>query len=268
MSLNTLPFEIFTLFTVPLAEHKVPYVITGSVAAIFYEEPRLTLDIDIVIGTTLQTIKQFSDIFPEPEFYTPPRETLLSEAGKEQNGAFNVIHVSSGFKADFFLCGEDEFFQWAVANGRTVDFQQNKVIIAPPEYVIIKKLQYYHKGKPQKHLTDIQRIVRQSGSAINFLLLENYINRFAVADEWRMADNAKNKHVQDNTCFNPEFPTSHLSGEEKLIQSLNLYFLAWEMKKAGLKMQLPELSDEALEKKVAEIFMKAGGAKFYDNPKF
>ncbi|MBI2416605.1 MAG: hypothetical protein HYV28_01630 [Ignavibacteriales bacterium] len=183
-----LPFKLFTLFTVPLSQHKVPYVITGSVAAIFYGEPRLTHDIDIVIGITLQTIKQFSDIFPEQEFYTPPLETLLSEAKREQYGAFNVIHISSGFKADFFLCGEDEFLQWAVANGRTVDFQKNKVIIAPPEYVIIKKLQYYHEGKSQKHLTDIQGIIRHSGTEINYVLLEKYINMFALAEEWRMAN--------------------------------------------------------------------------------
>ncbi|MBI2416604.1 MAG: hypothetical protein HYV28_01625 [Ignavibacteriales bacterium] len=82
-----------------------------------------------------------------------------------------------------------------------------------------------------------------------------------------MVDFEEDDQNKGNSTFNPEFPTRHLSGEEKLIQSMNLYFSAREMKKAGLKMQHPELTEEELEKKVTEIFIRASGAKFYDNPK-
>lgn len=41
--------ETFKLFVVPLENHGIEYFVTGSTASIVYGEPRLTLDIDLVV---------------------------------------------------------------------------------------------------------------------------------------------------------------------------------------------------------------------------
>ncbi len=41
--------ELFLLFVRPLNRAGIRYVVTGSVAAIFYGEPRLTHDVDFVV---------------------------------------------------------------------------------------------------------------------------------------------------------------------------------------------------------------------------
>jgi hypothetical protein len=41
--------ELFQLFVRPLQQAGFRYIVTGSVAAIFYGEPRLTLDVDLVV---------------------------------------------------------------------------------------------------------------------------------------------------------------------------------------------------------------------------
>ena len=41
--------ELFLLFVRPLNRANIRYIVGGSVAAIFYGEPRLTLDVDFVV---------------------------------------------------------------------------------------------------------------------------------------------------------------------------------------------------------------------------
>ena len=41
--------ELFLLFIRPLNRAAIRYVVSGSVAAIFYGEPRLTNDVDFVV---------------------------------------------------------------------------------------------------------------------------------------------------------------------------------------------------------------------------
>ncbi len=41
--------EPFLIFTRKLGHMGIPYMISGSVAAIFYGEPRMTNDVDIIV---------------------------------------------------------------------------------------------------------------------------------------------------------------------------------------------------------------------------
>ncbi|KAF0151151.1 MAG: hypothetical protein FD143_2186 [Ignavibacteria bacterium] len=50
---------------------------------------------------------------------------------------------------------------------------------------------------------------------------------------------------------------NNLTAEQRLIESLRLYFLARELKKAALKTLEPNMSEEEIEKKVKEIFSNA-----------
>ncbi len=50
---------------------------------------------------------------------------------------------------------------------------------------------------------------------------------------------------------------SQMSPEKKLEISLRLYYSARDLKKAALKKDHPELTEEEIEKKVKEIFLYA-----------
>ena len=45
------------------------YFVTGSIATIFFGEPRLTNDIDVVIDLPQSRTAEFCAAFPAPEFY-------------------------------------------------------------------------------------------------------------------------------------------------------------------------------------------------------
>ncbi|MCX6167707.1 MAG: hypothetical protein NTX65_00065 [Ignavibacteriales bacterium] len=47
------------------------------------------------------------------------------------------------------------------------------------------------------------------------------------------------------------------NSEQKLIESLKLYFLARELKIIGLKMVNPNLTEQQIQEKVKEIFLNA-----------
>lgn len=99
---------------------------------------------------------------------------LAVEADRECRGHFNVIHIPTGLKADFYPAKVDETFAWAWLNKIPVESDAGPVNLAPPEYVILWKLIFYKEGKSQKHLRDIARIlaVQRELPHQDFLLAE------------------------------------------------------------------------------------------------
>jgi predicted nucleotidyltransferase component of viral defense system len=114
----------------------------------------------------------------------PPKEIILNEIARESRGHFNIIHHETGFKADIYLSGNEEFQKWALENTIQIDFYGSKLPIAPLEYVIIKKLIFYREGKAQKHLNDIKAILEQSKDLIDFKILKKCLKQFELNDEW------------------------------------------------------------------------------------
>lgn len=61
--------ELSLLFVRPLNELGLRYIVSGSVAAILYGEPRLTHDVDFVIFLRLEDVRRLRQMFPSPEFF-------------------------------------------------------------------------------------------------------------------------------------------------------------------------------------------------------
>ena len=48
------------------------------------------------------------------------------------------------------------FERWAFKNRRPLTVGETPIWLAPPEYVIIHKLEFYREGRSEKHLRDIR----------------------------------------------------------------------------------------------------------------
>ncbi len=59
-----------------------------------------------------------------------------------------------------------------------------KFWLAPIEYVILRKLEYYREGESEKHLRDISSIIAVSLNEIDFKMLEEQIDIRMLAKEW------------------------------------------------------------------------------------
>lgn len=159
-------------------------MVTGAVAVIIYGEPRLTHDLDLVLELNKQHIPQLIQIFKQEDFYCPPEEVLLVEAKRDQNGHFNLIHHATGFKADVYLAGTEFLHKWAMERRRSIEFEEEKIWVAPPEYVILRKMQYYREGGSDKHLKDIRSILEISADQVDRSTLEKLLNEKGLSDLW------------------------------------------------------------------------------------
>jgi hypothetical protein len=179
--------SLLSIFVSRLEKLEVPYAVTGAVASIIYGEPRLTNDVDVIIMMQAQDIEKFVQAFPAMEFYCPPAEVLRIEMRRSRRGHFNLIHHETGTKADIYLAGEDELHRWALSKRRDLVVEGERVKVAPPEYVIVRKLEYYREGGSEKHLRDIAGMLELSSHEIDFNQLEEFIHRYGLEREWQEA---------------------------------------------------------------------------------
>ncbi len=98
------PLEFYTEFIAPLELSNIPYFVTGSIASIFYGEPRFTHDIDIVIHLSQRDILKLISIFPLEKYYCPPEEVIQIESKCRPYGHFNLISHESLLPQNILYC--------------------------------------------------------------------------------------------------------------------------------------------------------------------
>lgn len=135
--------ELLRRLAAVLDQLGLPYLITGSVATIYWGEPRLTIDIDVVVELTLDALPRLLRQFPAPEFYVS--DEAAEEAVRRQR-QFNVIHPASGLKVDVIVAAMDAFDRSRFARARRVDLGGFEATLAAPEDAILKKLVCYEEG--------------------------------------------------------------------------------------------------------------------------
>ena len=179
--------ELALIFVRPLNRLGIRYVVSGSVAAILYGEPRLTHDVDLIVFLRDSDIGKLYEVFPPSEFYVPPKEAIAAEVARPANGHFNVIHNGTGFKADFYTAGRDDLNAWAFRSARKLEYRGEPLTVASPEYVIVRKLEYFREGGSEKHLRDIRGIMSASGDTIDQSTLRELIRQRGLDIEWQKA---------------------------------------------------------------------------------
>jgi hypothetical protein len=96
----------FTYVITVLEQLQIPYMVVGGFAATFYGEPRMTLDIDVVVDMKWDHVDPFVAAFPIPDYY-------VSEEGARDSlqrcYPFNVIQPTTGAKVDLVPLPADPY---------------------------------------------------------------------------------------------------------------------------------------------------------------
>ncbi len=178
--------SLFLVFTKPLESVGINYMTTGSVASMLYGIPRFTHDLDLVLELSSQQAMALSSAFPLDKYYAPPLEIIQIESRRPQRGHFNLIHHDTGLKADIYLHGRDGLQTWGLARkSRILLPDGNGIWVAPPEYVILRKLEYYREGHAEKHLNDIAGMLEISGDSIDTSIIEEWVVRLDLQHPWQ-----------------------------------------------------------------------------------
>lgn len=162
------------------------YMVSGSIASILYGKPRLTQDMDIVVVFSADKIDRFVASFPIENYYCPPPEAIKEALKHGDQGLLNVIDQKTGFKIDIYPASDDPLITWGFENKKKVELIENEEVwVAPPEYVIVKKLEYFKEGSSQKHLEDIRGMLEVQDDRIDASLVKDWCNKRDLSNEWK-----------------------------------------------------------------------------------
>jgi len=158
------------------------YFVTGSTVTIFYGEPRLTNDVDIVVELPESVVSDFCRAFGPDDYYLSEDAARQAVRAKSQ---FNIIHSASGIKVDVIIPQSTAFDASRFSRRRRIHALEGcDVYFASPEDAIIKKMVYYSEGGSEKHLRDITGVLKLSGEKIDTAYIANWSAQLGVIDIW------------------------------------------------------------------------------------
>jgi hypothetical protein len=178
--------DLLKLLCNHLERIEVRYFITESQATIAYGEPRFTNDIDVVVDLDSSNCDVFCDGFPPEEFYLN-RETARQEVARR--GMFNIIHPASGLKSrlkiDVIIPSKSSFDQQRFERGVRIPIAEDcSVIFSSPEDIILQNMTWRQTAGAERHLRDINGILKVGGDALDSEYIEQQARELGVTDLW------------------------------------------------------------------------------------
>ena len=172
-----------------LEELGVVYAIGGSVAAMMYSQPRLTIDVDVMVSAPLRQLSQLVQAVQSWQVYITPLENII-ETNLPYGLPFNIIDGTIGTKADLYIAKNTGLDASAMARRRRLVWDREtgaEAWFLSPEDVILYKLSYYRQGGEvaQKHPTDIANMLGLIGSKLDLAYLTHWATEIGVADLWQ-----------------------------------------------------------------------------------
>lgn len=162
----------------------LPYFVTGSIASMTWGEPRFTRDVDMVVELPSWKVRDFCDEFPAPEYYVDEQTAMQAAQGPSM---FSILHVTEGVKADIIVFSGKPFDESRLGRARKVRVEGgSEVMLAAPEDVILKKLEYFREGGSDKHLRDIASMIKVSGPELDYAYIEQWALRIGVKEQWSL----------------------------------------------------------------------------------
>ena len=148
--------EVLHDFTERLDQLGVAYMLTGSVAMMYYVTPRMTADIDIIIELKRDISTAIISKF-EPDYYIPHGSM---RSAIQLNTMFNMLHEKTLVKVDCVLKKNDEFQRQAFEHRKKVNFAGFDVSIISAEDLILSKLNWAKTTASEMQLRDVANLLR------------------------------------------------------------------------------------------------------------
>jgi len=150
-----------------LEKAHIPYMITGALSVIFYGRPRASHDIDFVIEAKKKNVKNITKALSQlsDEFLLDLQD--IKNAIEENFHSFNILHLPTMLKLDFWLLKDEPFDRARFKRRKTMKILGQTMTFASPEDTILIKLLWYKDSNLEKHLIDAafvyQRVSDENG---------------------------------------------------------------------------------------------------------
>ena len=161
--------EVIKEVTQRLDKAQIAYLISGSIAANYYTEPRMTRDIDLVVEMTETDVERFSGLFRKDFFVD---EDMVAKEVKER-GMFNLIHTKYVLKIDFILRKKSLWQESMFKRRKQVTIGRIPVWLISPEDLILAKMLWSKESLSELQLKDVRNLFK-SVSALDQAYLKKW----------------------------------------------------------------------------------------------
>jgi len=93
------PGDFLQILIKKLDQHRIPYMLSGSVSSSLHGHPRATKDVDIIIEPTEKQLFSFVESLGE-DYYVSIEAVRNAFANKSM---FNIVDKEMSWKADFII---------------------------------------------------------------------------------------------------------------------------------------------------------------------
>lgn len=185
----------FTYVIEALEQLNIPYMVVGGFAAIFYGEPRLTIDVDIVVNMKWGHIGPFVAAFPIPDYY-------VSEEGirdsLQRRYPFNVIQPTTGAKVDLMPLPRDLFTRAAFKRRQRLEYDEagHSATFITPEDIIVAKLVAYRETESDKHLRDARGVLMMQWGELDLGIVRRGARAGRVLEQFDLLLEAAQREIE------------------------------------------------------------------------
>jgi hypothetical protein len=162
----------------------IPAMVAGSFASTFHGEPRTTLDIDLVIDPSRESLDRFVRGLEPSAFYVSGE---AADQAWRQRGLFNVVDLASGWKIDLILRKERPFSRSEFDRRMPARILGVAVHVATAEDTILAKLEWAQLGESERQLRDVVGVIELCGPSLDRAYIERWARELGVESLWQRA---------------------------------------------------------------------------------
>jgi len=166
-----------------LEELSIPYHLGGSFASTIHGVPRQTGDVDIVVDLSPEAGRKLARALAG-DFYVDA--SVVADAVSRRS-SFNAIHLTTGFKVDFFVAGSQQFDR--VELQRSV---REQIVADPPRWaavksaedIVLRKLQWFKEGGgvSDRQWNDLLGVLKTQEDRLDAPYLDEWARRLGVSE--------------------------------------------------------------------------------------
>jgi len=162
----------------------VPYMVTGSLASTYHGEPRATLDIDIVIDPTDDSLEHLLDGLEAGRFYV---DRDAARTAFRERTQFNAIDEDAA-KVDFIVRKNRAFSITEFGRRKRVELLGTPGFIVSAEDLVLAKLEWAEASDSERQIRDVSAIVAVAGDTFDREYVADWAGQLGLAEAWRRLD--------------------------------------------------------------------------------
>jgi hypothetical protein len=151
----TAELDILKIVSDRLGRLGIPFMLTGSYAMAYFETPRMTRDLDVVVELRSAEVEGLVSAFA-PDFYV---DADAVAAAVRTERLFNLMHLSSGIKVDMIVRKSTPYRELEFSRRIPAELGGVETWLVSREDLILSKLVWAKDSRSELQLRDVRALL-------------------------------------------------------------------------------------------------------------